>query len=106
MKKLLSVILVLVLTSCSKKHEVGQYFYVGNGNVYHIDRECNSDIRNNVNGKIIVNAHDTYKIAFQYANSNQWQIPYGLSSQPIYFCSKCIDDKQMRQIEDSNSRRR
>lgn len=93
------IILLSLLTSCENKHDVGQYFYVGYGNLYHIDQACNSGASNKAKGKVLVNAHDTYANAFK--NGNQWWVHESLSSQPIYFCSKCISNTQMMQIEDS-----
>lgn len=93
MRKLFFVIAISLLTSCDNRHDVGEYFYVGAYNLYHIDKACDN------NAKVMANAHDTYKNT--YKSGNQWMIKNGLSSMYVYFCSKCISDIQMNQIEDS-----
>ena len=92
MKKWLFLIFVIILSSCEQKRVVGRYVYVSytppNG-VIHIDKECSE-------GTVIKPACELYK-----------EKSLRLSYSPNYdFCSKCISDEQMKQIEDSISKYR
>lgn len=87
MKKCLLLIVVVAMSSCNKKHDVGEYVYVSytapNG-VIHIDRECE-------NKTVMKPARELYK-------EKALPVSYNLNYD---FCSKCITDEAMKQIEDS-----
>ena len=94
MKKISLYLISFVLFSCSDKHEVGEYFYE-KSNILHIDKKCGGY------SKTITSANGVYTGVFKPYNCNSWHIRDGSFSRQIEFCSDCISDEQMRQIEDS-----
>lgn len=73
MKWFLIFIATIALASC-KRDEVGEYFYKS-GLTIHLSKDCEGD--------------EYIKSSDVYRGAN-----YG-------FCSRCISDEQMKQIEDS-----
>lgn len=83
--------MVVLFTSCQK--QIGGYFY-DDGVYYHISNSCGGS------QKSIVKCNDVYSNAHKVLG--EYRCGNSLSYQKaIRFCAECINDEQMKQIEDS-----
>lgn len=92
------IITLLLLASCQKQSEVGQYVYVIGpsdcyyGSIIHIDRDCAALVGENAKTKEERIVYS--KVAFvDTCTLTRFGYEYGLT-----FCPRCVDDKAYEQL--------